>query len=364
MSLEGKVTSLLSGTASAESAPAGSGAPPSGASGVDSAPAGSPASPEIRSPAAGDGLDAPGGAHTPAGATNEEAALQRQILAEKLAKTRAEARAKLDDKAAQRARKEAEKLRAEAESEKEKLTKSLRSGTFLETVKALGLDPSQAFREMQDEAVKAGTPEAQMRVMQERFEAEIKATRAELEAEKKAREERDKAEEEERQRQRSRAMDQRFTEDFSRTVKAPAFGDLLDEYGDDRLLRLADNLRRDTDSAIDAASQLGVRLTDPARGLTMTEILSVLAAAQRQHEAQKNARRTARTGAPQTEPVPHPGAQQATVNGTTDRRNAEPSTIGNNIATATASAGKAPLRATTPAGRVQEKARMLVGRRK
>lgn len=350
MSLATKIASLTS--ASADSASGASGAPPSGASGAESAPA-DPQAPVPTTDASGS---------SPAGATIDTGAAEREILAAKLAETRAKARARMDDKSARNARKEAEKLRDDAKSEKEQLSKSLRAGTFLETVKALGKDPREAFREMQAEAVRAGTPEAQLEAMQERFEAENKAIRDELQKERDERAARDKQTEEARQAAAIRAENQRFAGDFAKTVQQEPFGDLLDEYGEDRLLYLANNLRHNTSAAVDAASKLGVRLTDPARGVTMLEILSVLAAAQKDHESQKSARRTARTGATQNQPVPHPGPQTAKVNGTTAARNAEPSTIGNNIASATATAGKAPLRASSPSGRVKERMGRLLGR--
>lgn len=297
--------------------------------------------------------------HGDAASTSAEASTH-DVLAEKLRATRERNAATEERKRAKRDREEAKRARAKVDEdrgalEKERLEWSdlSKNGSILDKVKAAGGDVRQTFEAMKEEAIKAGQPEALVEKLSKKFDTELAAARKEVEDLRK-----------ERDAEKKTAADQatlhRFATDFSRNIVAPEFAELRVEHGDQRLFALADNLRNDTDAAVAYASQFGVRLTNPAAGLTMREILSVLKAAQEEHEREKTTRRTASTATTERTPTTA-GSDPATVNGTAERRNAGPRNIGNDLATSTATGGKPKVMGTTPSARLREKARRLYG---
>lgn len=247
----------------------------------------------------------------------------------KLAAQREKRKAAEDRKAAEAARAEAEKLKSEALTEKQKYD-ALRTGTFKDTLTALGRDPLETFKELQREAIEAGTPEAQIREMRAQFEKqigekleplaktieELKAENAKLKTDRKQ--------------QAVAAYEAQLVSHFEHEIKAPDFRELRIEYGDEGVFEYVDYFDQNPKELVAAAKEYNVPLTDPGKGFTMREILSVLKAAQVAHEDGKKSR------AAELAPPPAPAAPSApkktpTVNGTAERRNAG-QTIGEDLA--------------------------------
>jgi hypothetical protein len=279
-------------------------------------------------PAAGDGseADSASGASSPAappdGATTPEAptsdpAVKRQLLEEKVAALREARRAAQIEAKARRAAAEAAADRKAAAEERAKFD-GLKNGTFLETIKALGQDPRQVFEEMKREAIEANAPEAQIRRMQERFDAQLREqleplqqTIEELRAEK--------------EQAAARAHEAQMRADFSAHVQA--YPKLREEYDDADLERLARRFVSEPDALYMHAESLG--LTLPPDRFTMRHILDVLQATQDAHEQKRQQRRAAIAPNPQATPAP-PVAR--TVNGTS-----AVTTLGNDFSSTRAS---------------------------
>lgn len=344
--LAAKVTSLISAAESsgAEPAPdAPAAAPPSAAtSGADSAPAGVDASRQATA--------------TPAPSLSD-------VMREKLAKTREAREAQRAEQRARAARADAERVRSEAQADREAAAaerarwESLKTGKFLDGIKALGKDPREAFEEMQREAIEAGTPEAQQRRMREEFDRQLKE-----ETEKVAKQLREELAAEKRAAA-QQAEAARFEGDFVRAVADSAYEALRDEYEDEQLFGFANGFRANPPALFKLAGELGVRLTDPTKGFTMRDILNVLAAKQATHERARDQRRAARTAAstPTSQAAPTAAAPPSpTVNGTAAKqRNAGATTIGNDLATERASDGRFVPRGSTASSRIRERVRRL-----
>lgn len=290
--------------------------------------------------------------------------VEHDLLKEKLAKVREERQARRLGESAkahrERAQREADAAKEDrAAAAKERATwEGLKNGTFMDGVKAMGRDPRVVFAEVQAEALKAGTPEAQIARMQSEFERQLaEMVTNTVEPLKKTIEELT----EERKVHAAEAAHRAFASDFHRHVEDPAYESLRDEYPDDRLLDIADGMRANPRHFYAQAARLRVKLQDPASGFNMRDILQVLKAAQDEHETGKTTRRTARTAT-----NPSTAAQQAptanpTVNGTAERRNAGATTIGNDLASSRASDAGPQLRGTTPGARIRERVRKLAG---
>lgn len=306
--------------AGADSAPDATGAPPAGAPGAESAPAdvdvADPAQPAAGEPAS------PG------------ATIDHDVLRAKLEIDRNRRRAKAVRKQQEAEAEAAKKAREEAEAEKTKWTGIGKNQTWLEAVKAAGHDPRKAFEEMQAEARRAGTPEAQLEAATKAFEAKL----AQLEAEKIAPLQKQLEEERaEKEALRQQASEQRFVNDFQRGLGDDRFKDLLVEYDPPDLFRIATGLRDDPARLFQAAKSLGVRLTGDDGTFSMVDILSVMRATQVAHETRKQ--RRIQSAAPQTSQAGQQQPPQAKppVNGTVERNAGSPTTIGNDLAASTAS---------------------------
>lgn len=294
-------------TASAPESPAG--APPTGGdSGAESVPVETPPAAE---PKPDDAVETQKAKH--------------ELLREKLAKLRAENDAR---ESARRAREYEERAKTDAEAaaaEKAKYA-GLRNGTFLETVKALGLDPRQTFEEMKDEALKAGTPEAQLQRMQQQFDAQIAEAKAKIEKLEKEREE-------ERQKREATERQARFDYEFKRDIADEALRDLRIEYDDEQLADMAWALAHDRARMLSHAKRLNVQLTRSDGRYSMKEILTVLSRAHAEHEDSKKQRRERLQATIPSQAAPQQAPANAkTVNGTAEKRNAG-NPLGNEAAT-------------------------------
>jgi hypothetical protein len=256
----------------------------------------------------------------------------------------------------ERAEAQASKLTADAQADREAAAKEkarwegLKSGSFLEGIKAAGRDPREAFAEMQREALEAGTPEAQMRRMREEIDRQMSET---VEPLKKTIEQLTK----ERDEAQADAEARLFSQDFEGEVKADAYRELRIEYDDERLLAHAKRFRDRPAFFYEMAKEHQVRLTDPTTGFTMVDILNVLSAVQARHREGTETRRAAY--APPSSAAEQP-APSPTVNGTAARPNAG-QTIGNDLATARAADGKFIPSGATASQRIRERARRLAG---
>ncbi len=278
-------------------------------------------------------------------------ATKHDLLSEKLAAIRDQRqRKKAESKLSEREKtisekeREAEEARKAATEERAKYD-ALRTGTFRDTLKALGRDPLEAFKEMQQEAIEAGKPEAELRRMRYDFEKQmgeklkpLEETIAELQRQN----------EEllnERQQTAAERSHQAFVADYQAALETKdaegraTYHDLRIEYGDRRLFGLVDSMKRNPPKLRAYAKELGVRLTFPDNRFNMTDIFNVLDAAHKAHEAEKKQRRdqmqapTTSPGAPQ-----QASANAQTVNGTAERRNAATNPLGNDSAASKASA--------------------------
>lgn len=231
------------------------------------------------------------------------------------------------------AKQEREKIESEKRTvaEQKQLYDGLKGGTFKETLEKLGRDPRQAFEEMQREAVEAGTPEAEIKRMRAEFERQLQEKLAPLEDVKKEL----AALKQERERDALEARSAKLESVFLRSVQDAKYTDLRVEYDDAGLLPYVKHLDDNPDQFFALARKHNVRLTNPAKGYTMSEILDVLAAEQAQHRKGLEERR-ARL-APQVEAQVRGSEaklQPPAVNGTTSRNAG--STITNDLASTTA----------------------------
>lgn len=305
--------------AGAEPASDASSAPPAGVSGAGSAPA------DVEAPADGEAPASPGAPTT---------GIDHDALEKKLAHDRARRRAKLDRK---RAREEAEKAAAEreaAEKERAKWQDLGKGKSWLEAVKEAGHDPRKAFEEMQAEARRAGTPEAQIEAASKAMEAKLAQWEAEkLQPLQKSLEEITK----ERDELKAQTAEQSFAGELQRGLALERFEPLLDEYEPAQLLGYAKMFRDDEEKFFATAKAYKVPLTSADGSFTMIDILNVLHAVQAAHVARVEQRRTKRA-APQPSQAGQqqpPEARPLPVNGTVERNAA--TTIGNNLAASTAS---------------------------
>ena len=249
-----------------------------------------------------------------------------EVLRAKLAKDRERReerarRKKIDDdtRAAEDARKEAEAVR-------DKWAKLGKEGSIIDRVKEAGGDPRQVFEAMKEEALKAGTPEAQIAKVTQTFETKIAALEAKLAA-------KEEAEKQREARDAAAAQERQFQTDFATALKQEAFAPLLEEYEPQDLYPLVQSLASDPQLLFDTAEALGVDLgidlTDPEETFNMGHIFTVMRAQQAAHEAKRQ--RLKKSAEPQQSPPAQPAeARKPTVNGT-EARNAG-TTIGNDLA--------------------------------
>ena len=235
-----------------------------------------------------------------------------------------------------RAKNQGERLRAQARAEAKAIAderkavaaekakyEGLRTGSFKQTLSALGRDPVKTFAEMQQEAIEASTPEGQARREREAAEQREKEKEAALE-------ERFKpilSELEQLRAERAQWAEEthkhNIQQSYATVAADPAFKELRIEYPDDALLEYAHMYDRNPEAFYAAASEYGVRLTSPGKGFSMHELLQVLSAAQAAHSSGVQARRAAQS-------PPERQSGSPTVNGTAPRRNA--AATGNDLA--------------------------------
>lgn len=233
---------------------------------------------------------------------------------EKRAAARTAERAKAEREAAKAERDAARADREAAKAERGKY-EGLRTGSFKETLAALGRDPAKTFEEMQREAIEASTPEAQAR--REREEREMRERERDAAIEERFKPVLSELEQLRQERAQWAADKHQATlhNSFQHAAADPAFSDLRIEYSDDALLEYARHYDKNPDDFRAAAHEYGVRLTAPEKGFTMHELLQLLSAAQAAHNEGVQARRAAQRPAGQQPATP-------TVNGTAPRRNA------------------------------------------
>ena len=306
--------------AGAEPAPDATVAPPGGASGVGSAPADVDASAPAQP--AGDASASPGAP-----------TIDHEVLQAKLAHDRRLRQAKALKRKAREESEAAEKARKEAEEAQKKWTGIGKDKTWLEAVKEAGHDPRKAFAEMQAEARRAGTPEAQMEAMGKAWEAKLAQWETEkLQPLQKTLEEITA----ERDQLRKQTAEQGFESELQRGLSLERYQPLLEEYDPPQLLGYAKMFRDDEVKFFTTAKAHNVPLTSADGSFTMIDILNVLHAVQSAHQARVQQRRS-QSAAPHTSQAGQPQPPQAKppVNGTVER-NAGTTTIGNDLATSTA----------------------------
>jgi hypothetical protein len=260
-------------------------------------------------------------------ATKAQAA-KRALLEARLAEVTERRKAQRLNERAREAARAAEADRQAAAEVRAKFD-ALKQGNFKEGLAALGRDPRQVFEEMQREAIEANTPEAEIKRLRADFERQMGEK---LEPLQKTIE----------QLQRERAVlaardhDAQLQTAFMAEVQDPEFLSLRTEYDDVDLVGYVKHFDQNPEAFHASAKQYGVQLTNPNRGFTMREILTVLKAAQDAHDQgrQQRAARLQATTAPAA-----PSAKTPTVNGTAPRGNAG-TTIGNDLAGERASTGR------------------------
>lgn len=290
-------------------------------------------------------------ASSPDAPASSPGATMAEVFAEKLARLREKRQADTSLREAQEAREQAKADREAAAAEKARW-EDLKSGSFLDGIKAMGRDPRAAFEEMQKEAVEAGTPEAQIKRMQSEFQRQLaehveplKKTIEELRTE--------------RETLTKEASERAFASDFTASLEDPMYEEMRISNSDDAIRKHAVCFRDDPALFHSYARELKYDLPPPQEGFTMKHILGVLKSAHDQHTAETEKRRAARIAA-----KPSTAAQQAatvTVNGTAERRNAGVTNIGNDLATARAVDGKFIPKGSSAAQRIRERARRYSG---
>lgn len=303
-------------------------AEPSGAeAAVDPSSAHPPAAGSAAASAPADAPDSSQGADV---SSTNEAPLDHGVLAAKLAADRAARAAKRSRRDAAKDREEAEKTKREAADELAKWKALGKDKPWLDAVKATGHDPAKVFAEMQQEAMRAGTPEAQIAAITSKYDGEIAALKKELADEREGRESAKKEADRVR-------VESGFRDDFGRAAREPQFAPLLEEYEPDTLFSIANGLRAEPKKLFNAAKELGVSLTGQRGEFTMIDIFNVMRATQAAHQSRMQRRN--QSAAPQTSESPVTQATQAkpTVNGTAERKAGTPTTIGNDLATSRAS---------------------------
>lgn len=265
---------------------------------------------------------APGPAVTPSGATIDHDALEDKLKAAR------------NKRAAQKARKEAEAALASTKAEQEKWDRIGKTGTYKDALKELGRDPRAEWEAMNREAIEAGTPEAQIRVMRAEHERKVAELNAKIEAAQKQNDERERAREEREKQFAAQQARHAFQADFYKTVQGQAYTNLRVEYDDADLLHFAEGFRQNPRSLFDTAKKYSVQLTNPGKSFTMPDVLNVLQAVQDAHEAKREARR-AKLQAPAS--PGKPGTKVPTVNGTSAAKAG--TTVGNDLASTRATDG-------------------------
>ena len=254
-----------------------------------------------------------------------------------------------------RAKNQGEKLRAQARAEAKAIAderkavaaekakyEGLKTGSFKQTLAALGRDPTKTFAEMQQEAIEASTPEGQARREREAAEQREKEKEAALEERFKPILSELEQLRAERVQWAEESHKANIHQSFQHVAADAAFRELRIEYSDDALLEYAHLYDKNPDAFYAAASEYGVRLTSPGKGFSMHELLQVLSAAQAAHNSGVQARRAAHS-------PPERQSGTPTVNGTAPRRNA--AAPGNDLAPETSTGAED--RALPPAERLR-----------
>lgn len=255
-------------------------------------------------------------------------AAKRALIEEKLAAQRERRQAAGLSTKAKEAAARAAAAAAAAEAERSKW-ESLRQGNFLEGVRAMGRDPREVFAEMQREAIEASTPEAELKRMRADFEKQLGEKLQPLqETIEQLRTEREQLEARQREHA-ARVYEQTLVSAYRESINDPAYMDLRAEYGDEGLFGYVDHFDKNPQQFLQAAHHYGVRLTDPSKGFTMPEILTVLKAAQEAHDKGKQERRS--KFMPASPPDQTQSGKPHTVNGTAASPNAG-TPIGNDLA--------------------------------
>jgi len=245
-------------------------------------------------------------------------AARLKLFEEKLAETRERRQSARLAEQARAERKAAQEEREAARVERAKLAEisgKLRTGSFRESLVALGRDPAKAFEEMSREAIEASTPEAAAR--REKYEAEQRERDREAALEERFRPVLSELEQLRAERAQWAEAEHRsnIQQSYQHASADPAFKDLRIEYSDEDLLEYAHMYDKNPEAFYAAAHQYGVRLTSPGKGFSMHEVLQLLGAAQAAHHSGVQARRAAQR-------PPEPQSGTPTVNGTAPRRNA------------------------------------------
>jgi hypothetical protein len=260
------------------------------------------------------------------------------LFDEKLKAAREKRQAQRLEEKARAERKAAAADRKAAEAERAALADGRKD--FRKFFEANGMDARQAYEEMTKQALEAGTPEAEQRrqleALQKHFEDKFTPVQRELEALR-----------EREAKWAAQSHEHAMVSNYQQAAVDPAYTDLRAEYDDATLMEYVRHYDRNPSELVQHADTYGVRLTDPANGFTMREILDVLKSAQDAHERAKQARRAAiaPTG---------PQSAQPSVNGTAPRRNAG-TAVGNDLAAQRAST-KAEAPGLSPKERMRQRA--------
>ncbi len=262
---------------------------------------------------------------SPEATLSDQIAAKLEIERDRRATKAERRRARVEREQLQKAREQADADKAAAAAEKEKWANAGKTKPFRELLQEVGRDPLEAWNEMREEALKAGTPEAKIEALDKAYAARLEALEKALEAERNGRAEERK--------QISAAREHRaFVADFNSHVSGEPYAGLREEYEPEQLFSVVESLKSNPPYLVKQARSLGVDLTRDDGTFTMTDILNVMAATQARHIAKKEQRRT-QGAAPQTRPA---GLQQLaavakpTVNGAAARPAG--STIGNDLA--------------------------------
>ncbi len=251
---------------------------------------------------------------------DEEKAAKRALIEAKLAEARDRRAAANQGKKARAEREAAAEDRKAAAEEKAKWD-AIGKGSYRDGLLALGKDPRVEWEKMNREAIEAGTPEAQQKALEEKIERRL----AEIEAQKLA--PLQQTIEELKAREQSlaaQAHEGQLLSAFQTELKDPSYIGLRTEYDDADLIGYVKHFDKNPQAFYEAAKHYSVSLTDPGRGFTMREILTVLKSAQDAHDQGRQQRASKLAPAASSAKTP-------TVNGTAPRGNAG-TTIGNDLA--------------------------------
>lgn len=276
----------------------------------------------------------------PTGAPDPDAEVRAKRIAlfeEKLAKQREERKAGRLAEEASRLKKEAEADREAAAKERADLTEGKKN--YKKFFEANGMNAEQAYRELYREMMEAGTPEAQIRSMQDAFKTQQDALKTELEAQVTPLKEELERLRAEKSQTDAHLHEQKLTQLYGHASTDETFLEVRAEYGDRDVFNLVRDWDKNPEALFEAAKSYGVSLANPGEGFTMREALSVIKAVYDQERTQREQRR-ARLIPPKTEPADQqPAKRPSTVNGTSERRNAG-TTITNDLASSRASSGR------------------------